>query len=173
MKRQIWFQTDLGFETTKEKLIRHKGVIGDMEDCRGRLTFYLKELKDYTFQITTKGKLGISYPETANYQIGFEKVKPFLVRADGTPVQKLSVIIEDSEKTEKTGKKDEFNFWKWLRYRSKKKRLEKTICIKPKYLPYLPFLEYINEKYLHSGILKNAIEHNKEIIKKLDALENK
>jgi hypothetical protein len=95
MKRVVWFETDLGFEATRQQLSKQRGdIIGDMEPYKGILTFYVKELKDYTVQITTNGKLGISYPESANYQIVLEKLKPLLVKADGSPIRKLEQIIE-------------------------------------------------------------------------------
>jgi len=104
MKRVVWFETDLGFEATRQQLLKQRNIIiGDMETYKGMLTFYVKDLKDYTVQITTKGKLGISYPESANYQTVLEKLKPLLVRADGSPIRKLEQIkdFEASKSEEK------------------------------------------------------------------------
>jgi|GEM_PF-5912060 hypothetical protein len=103
MKRVVWFETDLGFEATRQQLLKQRDIIGDMETYKGMLTFYVKDLKDYTVQITTKGKLGISYPESANYQIVLEKLKPLLVRADGSSIRKLEQIkdFEASKSEEK------------------------------------------------------------------------
>jgi hypothetical protein len=103
MKRVVWFETDLGFEATRQQLSKQRDIIGDMETYKGILTFYVKDLKDYTVQITTKGKLGISYPESANYQIVLEKLKHLLVRADGSPIRKLEQIkdFETSKSEEK------------------------------------------------------------------------
>jgi hypothetical protein len=102
MKRVVWFLTDLGFEATRQQLLKQRGdIIGDMELYKGAiLTFYFKDLKDYTVQITNKGKLGISYPESANYQIVLEKLKPLLVRPEGSPIRKLEQIIKKAS-TEK------------------------------------------------------------------------
>jgi hypothetical protein len=104
MKRVVWFETDLGFEATRQQLLKQRDIIiGDMETYKGILTFYVKDLKDYTVQITTKGKLGISYPESANYQTVLEKLKPLLVKADGSPIRKLEQIkhFEASKSEEK------------------------------------------------------------------------
>ena len=103
MKRVVWFETDLGFEATRQQLLKQRDIIGDMETYKGILTFYVKDLKDYTVQITTKAKLGISYPESANYQTVLEKLKPLLVRADGSSIQKLEQIkdFEASKSEEK------------------------------------------------------------------------
>jgi len=97
MKRQIWFQTDLGYEATKAKLFRLRDALGDFQDNRGRLS---KGMKDFTVQITTQGKLGIFYPETAGYNVILERLKPYLVKADGSPAQIIE-RIEISEKTQK------------------------------------------------------------------------
>jgi hypothetical protein len=94
MKKKIWFQTDLGYEATREKLKQQKDIIADWEDYKGILTLYLKGMKDFSIQITTKGKLGIFYPETANYKLVLEKLKPFLIRADGSQAKIISVIEE-------------------------------------------------------------------------------
>ena len=94
MKKKIWFQTDLGYEATREKLKQQKDIIADWQDYKGILTLYLKGMKDFSIQITTKGKLGIFYPETANYKVVLEKLKPFLIRADGSQAKIISVIEE-------------------------------------------------------------------------------
>ncbi len=92
MKAQTWFETDLGYAATKEKLLKSKDFIGDQSgDNRGRLTFHFKGLKDFTVQITTNGKIGITYPETANYNVAMERLKPYLVRADKTPVKTITL----------------------------------------------------------------------------------
>jgi len=86
MKLQTWIQTDLGYTITKEKLILSKlDISTDGQDYGGRFTFHLKKMKDFTFQITTNGKVGITYPKGSNYDVGLEQLKPFLVKAEGTP----------------------------------------------------------------------------------------
>ena len=111
MKRVVWFETDLGFEATRQQLRKQRDIIGDMETYKGILTFYVKDLKDYTVQITTKGKLGISYPESANYQIVLEKLKPLLVRPDGSPIRKLEQIKIAEAKKPSTEKPSRFRYW--------------------------------------------------------------
>ena len=106
MKKQIWFQTDLGYEATRQKLVQQKTVIGDMQPSKGRLTFYFKDMKDFTVQITTQGKLGIFYPETADYNIILERLKPYLVKADGSQA-KILREISISEKKPSEGLFDE------------------------------------------------------------------
>jgi len=98
MKKKIWFQTDLGYEATREKLKQQKDVIADWECYKGILTIYLKGMKDFSIQITTKGKLGIFYPATANYEAVLEKLKPFLIKADGSQAKIISVIKEPTTK---------------------------------------------------------------------------
>lgn len=97
MKNQIWFQTDLGYEATKERFQQSRSIVGDMQAYRGRLTFYLKVFKDATFQITTKGKLGIWYPDEVGYEGFLEQLKPLLVKADGNPSEKFIVIRKPSK----------------------------------------------------------------------------
>ncbi|MBS7647998.1 MAG: hypothetical protein QW763_03700 [Archaeoglobaceae archaeon] len=91
-KESIWFQTDLDFDNTKENLLKHgRELIGDMSDYQGRLSFKIKDMKGFSIQITTKGKLGIFYPETTMYKTILEKLKPLLVRSDGTQAEKFTV----------------------------------------------------------------------------------
>ena len=78
MKWQVWFQTDLGYNATKTKLRSSGMIVGDSRSSKGRLTFYLKDFKDITFQITTKGKLGIYYPEEIDYKKIVEQIKPLI-----------------------------------------------------------------------------------------------
>lgn len=92
MKFQVWFETDLGYAATKYKLLKSSEFIGDPSgDNCGRLTFHLKGLKDFTLQITTKGKVCISYPENSDYTIIIERLKPFLVKPDGSPIKSLKI----------------------------------------------------------------------------------
>ena len=82
----------MGFEATKSKLLDSKELIGDGQDWKGMLTFHLKNFKDFTIQITTAGKLSITYPENADTKVVLEKVKPFLTKADGTPAKIIRKI---------------------------------------------------------------------------------
>ena len=118
-----WFITDLAFNKTKELLLKsEKEVSGDMEDWRGRLDFHLSNLKDVTFQITTKSKLGIYFPQGTKYETYLEMVKPYLVKVDGTPANILSEI-----ETRGQLKKLDFGFFEWLDHRAERKRKEKNI----------------------------------------------
>lgn len=105
MKRKIWFQTDLGFYATKEKLLKSRDALsGDFQDNKGRLTLHFKGLKDFTIQITTQGKLGIFYPETADYNLILERLKPYLVKADGSQakiLREIKISTEEKPSAEK------------------------------------------------------------------------
>jgi len=80
-------------------------MIGDKSDSFGRLSFVVKGLKDYTVQVTTKGKLGIWYPEGEDFNVVLERLNPYLVRADGSLATKRSVI--DSTSTQLQPSRDE------------------------------------------------------------------
>jgi len=121
-KQQVWFQTNLGYNATKDQLLRSKMFSGD--DWKGRLTVSLKEFKDVTFQITTHGKLGIIYPEETDYQDFLERIKPFLVRADGTPAEIVDTIKESSQKKKKSEER-KFGLFEWGEHRAERKRLER------------------------------------------------
>ena len=84
-KRPLWLETDLSYAATKDKLIREKQILGDAQDFEGKFTFSLKDLKDVKFQITTRGKVGVFYPENLDPKIALEKLKPYLIKADGSP----------------------------------------------------------------------------------------
>jgi hypothetical protein len=93
----IWFQTNLGYYKTKDRIEKSYKISGDFHSWYGRLTFRFKDFKDVTFQITTKGKLGIYYSEELSYENFLEKIKPFLVKVDGTPSEIVHIIKESSE----------------------------------------------------------------------------
>ena len=93
MKAQVWFETNLGYAATKDRLLDSRDFIGDSSgDYCGRLTFRFKSLKDFTLQITTKSKIGITYPENSDYRIVLERLKPFLVKPDGSTAEILRII---------------------------------------------------------------------------------
>jgi len=166
MKRKIWFQTDLGYEATRQKLAQQKTVIGDMQGYKGILTFYFKDMKDFTVQITTQGKLGIFYPETADYNIILERLKPYLVKADGSQaeiIKEIGISKVDSKEEKR------FSFWEWLKDRSERKRLEESRFFKPSALPIVKSL------YQDHGckFLKPFIEHDEGINKKLENLDKR
>lgn len=109
LTKQILFQTDLGYAATKEKLLSKRKspsrpdgtVLLDPEsDYRGRLVFHLKNYKDVPFQMTTKGKLSITYPEASKYSFFLELVKPYLVTAEGLPVTQFTILSRPNEKKE-------------------------------------------------------------------------
>jgi hypothetical protein len=100
LKKQIWFQTNLGFEATKEKLRQSQLTVGDMEGYLGRLSFHFKDIKDVTFQITTQAKLSITYPKETDFKTFQKRLEPFLVKADGTPAE-ITRIIKEPSKTKK------------------------------------------------------------------------
>ena len=105
MKKQVWYKTNLGYLTTRRNIMKSKMF----ENClsnKGRFSFNLKDYRDVTFQITSqKHKLCISYPEEIDYKIFFEKVLPFLLKADGSPIDKVEIITITNENRLK--KKDE------------------------------------------------------------------
>jgi hypothetical protein len=88
-KAQVWFDTDLGFAATKDNLIRSRNISGDSQDYGGRFTFCFRDLRDFTIQVTTKSKLSITYPEELSYEVVLKRLKPYLVRADGSPAQRV------------------------------------------------------------------------------------
>jgi len=100
MKLQKWFETDLGFSTTKKKLIESKEMTADWQDSKGRLDFRFINFKDFTVMITTNGKLGIYYPEKSNPDVILDKLKAYLVTAEGTQA-KIIKTIEDKKFSEK------------------------------------------------------------------------
>ena len=100
-KDQVWFKTDLEYLRTREKLRKSERIFGDFRASKGRLTFYFIEFKDYSFQITTKGKVSITYPDTVDYKEAWGELQPFLVKADGSPV----AILEITENIQKKLKK--------------------------------------------------------------------
>jgi len=118
LKDRVWFQTNLGFIKTKTQFIvkYRDSISGDMQDYRGRLHFRLKGFPDITYQITTKGKLGIFYPDGVSYEDSLEKVKPFLVKADGTPLDKFELIKEPDlkQKTLETKVKESTELLRFL-----------------------------------------------------------
>lgn len=75
-----------------------------MQGWKGRLTFYLKGFKDVTIQITTHAKLGITYPEEIDYDTTLERLKPLLVKADGTPAEIIDVSKEPTREAIKAPK---------------------------------------------------------------------
>jgi hypothetical protein len=161
MKRVVWFETDLGFEATRQQLRKQRDIIGDMETYKGILTFYVKDLKDYTVQITTKGKLGISYPESANYQTVLEKLKPLLVRADGSPIRKLEQI-KDFEASE-----HDIEFLKYcveqeLLTPEYIEALSKTKWLADNYEVFKPLYDFALGKIETLKLIKKLLANNKE-----------
>lgn len=65
-----------------------------MQNNLGRLTFLFGNFRDVKFQVTTKGKLGIYYPQEITIEKCLERVKPYLVKADGSPAKVISEIRE-------------------------------------------------------------------------------
>ena len=97
-KQVLWIQTDLAYATAKEKILKDRHLlIGDANDFEGKFSFTFKDLKDVTFQITTRGKVGIFYPEGFNPKIALERLKPYLVKADGSPASIQHLIKEKME----------------------------------------------------------------------------
>jgi len=100
-KEKAWFETDLGFSATKKELRKSKEIAADFQDYKGRLTFHFMDSKDYTVQITSKGKLGIFFPEKSDLFVLLEKVKPHLLTAEGLPAKITGVIdLKETPSTE-------------------------------------------------------------------------
>jgi len=94
-KNEVWFQTNLDFEETRDRLLPNSELIkGDMQDTKGRLTFRIMGFDGYTFQVTKGGKLGIYYPDGCSYEKALEKLKPFLVTSEGTQAEIYDIIKE-------------------------------------------------------------------------------
>lgn len=99
-KISTWYQTDLDFNATKNRLLSatyKSRIIGDSRHYRGRLHFSLKDYKSITFQVTTKGKLGIYHPKEITIQKCLKLVKPILVRVDHSTVEVFTKIKESSD----------------------------------------------------------------------------
>jgi len=70
-----------------------------MKDSKGRLDFSFVDLKDVTFQVTTKGKLGVYYPESLSVRKCLQKVEDLLVKPDGEAANIIEKIYEFSAST--------------------------------------------------------------------------
>jgi len=171
MKHPVWFQTDLGYEATIEKL-RKSNQVASGYDSKGRFTFQLKGLKDITFQITKNGKLGIFLSEGINEAFALDKVRPYLVKPNGSEAKIIKKIFDSKDRKSEDLRnisKSRFGFFDWLRYRSEKKRLEESRIFKPE---ALPLVKSIYRNY-NLEFLKPYIEHDEEINKKLEELSKK
>ncbi|MCD6242062.1 hypothetical protein J7K27_11260 [Candidatus Bathyarchaeota archaeon] len=104
MKESIWFQTNLGFETTWNNLRRlhHQGKVVIIDGpWKGRVTFYLRDFKDYIVQITTKGKLGIYYPQDWGVSEVIDiLLKNCLLTPEGKPAEILSVLYSTEDEVQ-------------------------------------------------------------------------
>ena len=94
---QKWFQTDLAYEATWNKIYHARQAISGFHEYKGRLTFQLKEYPDSNIQVTSRGKLGI-FPKGVDYKTILDKVLPFLVKADGSQAKILYEIPIHEEK---------------------------------------------------------------------------
>ena len=104
LKKQVWYQTDLDYHATLERLQNSKKFTGlDELKTRGRPPFWLKEEDNkkkedrVTFQITTSGKLGVYYPEETDISDLLKKVIPFLIKTDSTEVSDIYDIGLENE----------------------------------------------------------------------------
>lgn len=77
--------------------LKQSQEITDTDEWTGKFTFYLKNAKYVAFQITTKGKLSITYPEGENYNDFLPQIKPLLVKKGGTQAEILYVIRNPDE----------------------------------------------------------------------------
>ena len=103
-KRSVWFKTELGYGATKENIylladssqktdpVASGGAlrVDDWSEDRGRFSIYPSGMKDVTLQVTTKGNFGIHYPDSMDLQEILEKVKPLLLRPDGSPAREFT-----------------------------------------------------------------------------------
>jgi hypothetical protein len=107
MKKQVWFKTNLDYDAMHRKLRESREVTG-VDEWKGRLTFYFKDFPRSPVQITTHGKLSITYPEDKGYEKILEQVKSLLVKQDGTPAEILEPIKTPSESRKISA--DEYRF---------------------------------------------------------------
>jgi hypothetical protein len=109
MKKQVWFKTNLDYDATHRKLRESREVTG-VDEWKGRLTFYFKDFLRVPVQITTHGKLGITYPEDKAYEKILERVKLsfVLVKDDGTPAEILEPIKTPSESRKISAEENQF-----------------------------------------------------------------
>lgn len=101
MKNKKWFQTDLVYVGTKVNLLKSPSVAYSYENL-GRFTFGIHELKDVKIQVTTKGKLGLFYPEDLNYKKILNLITPLLLDANN----KTAKIIEEIKIKNRVTQKD-------------------------------------------------------------------
>jgi hypothetical protein len=98
-KKQVWIQTNLAYWATTQVLWNASNeIVADAKESRGRVTFNLRDLLDVTFQITTKGKLSIAYPEETEYIAHLNKVKPFLRQIDGSIADQFEITYESQKR---------------------------------------------------------------------------
>ena len=164
MEEPKWFQTDLAYEATWNKLYHARQAVSGLQESKGRLTFHLKEYPDSNIQITSHGKLGI-YPKGVDYKTILNKVLPFLVKADGSQAKILYEIPIHKEKR-KPSRKPTSGLFEWLKYKSEKKRLENSRTFKPE---VLPLMESLYKNYEVKS-LEPFIKRDKEIERKLEEL---
>lgn len=95
-KKQVWFKTNLDYDATWKRF-QESQIIRGGRDSFGRYTFYFKDPKEVTIQITTHSKLSITCPEKMDFKNILERVKPLLVKADGGPAEILDMIMGPDE----------------------------------------------------------------------------
>lgn len=88
-------------------------------------------MKDFTIQITTKGKVGITYPEKSNYNVVLEQLKPYLVKAESTSAKIVSrKEISKPKKKISTERPSKMGFWEYQlekrKYEDEKKNKQKV-----------------------------------------------
>jgi hypothetical protein len=91
LKKKKWFQTDLVYIGTTVK-IRKSPDVAYSYDNLGRFTFGIYELKDVKIQVTSKGKLGLFYPEGLKYQEILKLIKNLLINANNEPAKIIDEI---------------------------------------------------------------------------------
>jgi hypothetical protein len=98
-KKQVWIQTNLTYWATKQAIWESSdNIAADAKESRGRITFSLINLLDVTFQVTTKGKVSIAYPESSDYSTHLNKIKPYLRQSDGSQADQFVIIYDSQQK---------------------------------------------------------------------------
>lgn len=74
------------------EFLRNSPIFTNVDEWKGKFTFYFKDNKKTALQITTTGKLSITFPEKEEYQDFLNRVKPFLLTKDKTPAEVEKII---------------------------------------------------------------------------------
>lgn len=129
MKNQIWFKTNLNYHTTLNKI--HKSqIFAGQDEWKGKYSFYFRDIKNVIVQITTNGFLSITYPEEENWEAFLKRLKPFLIKDDGTLAENIvkhKELPESKKSAVKIEEADQAEILEWLKIIRNKKELKEEV----------------------------------------------